>query len=283
MRRELSIVENCLHIKEKHGKNTAFYFPISASQNSADQLKATEMIEKYLIEKGEKQLCFCYVNDELLGEILHLYKNNIKLKNSRRWRDYLYLNESFFEYKGKKLSGQKSHVKAFKKEYPDYEVKEFKSGDEKKLLGFLDEFAQKFSNDGSKYAKIELKRTKKIIDKIATLNLLCVYIQVKQKVVALSIGEKIGDTLICHVEKALRGYSGAYPMMASEFSKMYKDATFLNREDDAGDLGLRTSQTQYKPLNVLNNHAVLLNSKFAQCKKITTIKRERVGMKKINK
>ena len=73
------------------------------------------------------------------------------------------------------------------------------------------------------------------------------------KIAAISIGEVIGDTLIIHIEKALKKYDGIYPAMYQGFvklisSKVSKNLEYVNREDDSGDEGLRISKMQYTGL-----------------------------------
>ena len=67
----------------------------------------------------------------------------------------------------------------------------------------------------------------------------------------MSLAEKCGDTLIIHVEKALYSHQGAYPTLVQAFAAHFGgDCTYINREDDAGDQGLRTSKLQYLPVRL---------------------------------
>jgi hypothetical protein len=77
-------------------------------------------------------------------------------------------------------------------------------------------------------------------------------------VVALTCGEKVKNTFIVHVEKALTKYSGVYPTMANLFIKdvINKGFSEINREEDCGDVGLRTSKLQYHPKEIRNKYFV---------------------------
>ena len=69
-----------------------------------------------------------------------------------------------------------------------------------------------------------------------------------EKLIALSLAERCGDTLIIHIEKALYSYTGVYPTLVQAFADAFGgDCQWLNREDDAADKGLRTSKRQYGP------------------------------------
>ena len=68
------------------------------------------------------------------------------------------------------------------------------------------------------------------------------------RLIALSLAEKCGDTLIIHIEKALYSYTGVYPTLVQAFATAFGDGCqWINREDDAADRGLRTSKLQYGP------------------------------------
>ena len=81
-------------------------------------------------------------------------------------------------------------------------------------------------------------------------------LKVGGEVVGFSFGEVVGDTLIVHCEKANTDYAGAYPMLVKLFSSEYgKDCEFINREEDCGEEGLRTSKLSYHPVELIQKHA----------------------------
>lgn len=70
------------------------------------------------------------------------------------------------------------------------------------------------------------------------------------RVVAYTIGEPVNsDTFIIHIEKAFTEFRGAYPAIAHEFLA-HEAACFkyVNREDDAGNEGLRKAKMSYHPV-----------------------------------
>ena len=77
-------------------------------------------------------------------------------------------------------------------------------------------------------------------------------------IVAMAMGEVIGDTLFVHVEKARRDYPGAHQMIVREFARAHTggEVQFINREDDSGDPGLRTSKLSYQPVELLDKATV---------------------------
>ena len=73
-----------------------------------------------------------------------------------------------------------------------------------------------------------------------------------------AIGEKSGDTLFVHVEKANLEYRGAYQVIVNEFAKqnISEDILYINREDDAGDENLRISKLSYHPCDIIKKYTV---------------------------
>jgi RimJ/RimL family protein N-acetyltransferase len=104
------------------------------------------------------------------------------------------------------------------------------------------------------------------------------YLSVDGKIIAMSIGEVVGQTLIVHIEKALTEYAGAYPTMASEFAKAFanENVKLINREEDCGEKGLRTSKLQYQPLEVKDKNMVAVKTLFDKILSPVSLKTERL-------
>ena len=82
------------------------------------------------------------------------------------------------------------------------------------------------------------------------------------KVVAFTVAEIIGDTLIVHIEKMNHDVSGAgesiNKLFAAEMLMRYPGLKYINREDDAGDPGLRKAKQSYHPVAMLRKFNVTL-------------------------
>ena len=70
-----------------------------------------------------------------------------------------------------------------------------------------------------------------------------------EKIVAFTVGEELcKDTFVVHIEKAFADVQGAYPMINQQFVEHEcMDYTYVNREDDAGEEGLRKAKLSYRP------------------------------------
>lgn len=267
---EYAEYNNTLILKEiSDYHEEAFYYPLGDDQDGA----LTE-IETYCI-KNAKQLCFCCVEDAIIERLTERY-DSVSISFERDWCDYVYLAEQFRTYAGKKLSGRRNHVNKFKKLYPNYEFKKITEQDKPRIKEFLAEYNSRGSS-GHFTEQKEREKVFELLDNSAELDQLAGYVQVDGKIIAFSMGERIKDTLIVHVEKALTEYDGVYPLMAQEFVKAFGDgATYVNREEDCGDQGLRTSKLQYRPIEIKKKNFVVVHTLFDKIKCPVEIKTERL-------
>ena len=81
-------------------------------------------------------------------------------------------------------------------------------------------------------------------------------------------------------KKALYGYEGVYPATVQEFARCYAvdGVRYLNREDDAGDRGLRTSKLQYLPCKLAEKFCFDVKNELEDLDEIPTLKTERLTL-----
>ncbi len=272
---DFAIISDTLIMKESCSEyKDVFYYPMGK-----DQLLGLRQIESYC-RKNFMQLEFCCI-DDAHAQILKDRYFDVNIYHDCDWDDYIYTAEQFKTYSGKKLSGQRNHVNKFKKLYPNYEFKVVQSGDIPRIESFLEEYKLNPNVTGDALEEVEM--AKEYLQNVFNLSSLAGIIVVDGKVVALSIGEVVGDTLIVHVEKGLMGYAGVYPTIASEFAKAFagEGVKYINREEDCGDLGLRTSKTQYHPIEIKKKNAVKVNTLFDRLPKSFELKTDRLTITQI--
>lgn len=184
------------------------------------------------------------------------YGERMRAQTHRDWADYIYKPENFRAYAGKSLHAQRNHVNRFWREHRAAEVVPVTQVLLPACLEFLDAYtAENDPTDAGAVAETEGARDLLLLGE--SLGQMAYCIAEQGRIAALTIGERVGDTLVIHVEKALSAYSGAYPAMAQGFVRAVGETVaFVNREDDAGDAGLRYSKTNYRPLYLLDKYAI---------------------------
>jgi hypothetical protein len=178
-------------------------------------------------------------------------------KEVRDWFDYLYPVEQMIHFAGKKLAGQRNHRNAFLKQFPQWEFAAVNSGSLPELKAFMARYREENEKD-SFYFRKEMEAVFEVLDHYEVYDFLGGMIRVNGEIVAASFGEIVGDTMYVHIEKALRSFRGAYPMITSQFLHYYfqDGLLFVNREEDMGDEGLRYSKSAYHPCCLLKKYII---------------------------
>ena len=277
---DFAIVENCAVFREFYQGRTYFHFPMELEEGQS--IKALDTLEKYCRENNIRIHYTC-VPREKMCIMIERYGMEMRITNHRRWRDYLYNAEDFKLYPGKKFSGQRNHVNKFKKNYPQYKFITLKGDDAARIYEFLKRFEVRQISKGTVMAREELEGVYELLPHIDELELKVGALEVDGQIVAMSMGEQCGNQLIIHVEKALTDYEGAYPTMAQEFARHYAvdGVNYINREDDAGDPGLRKSKLQYNPIGLVDKYDIFPRRAIERVTHIPYISTERLTIKEI--
>lgn len=237
-------VAGCLVIRSDYGRGESFDYPVPGPEG--DEEAALCAIERYCIEQGVPPR-FSVVPESRIALLLARYPY-VHVSHTRAWNDYIYYKEDLQLFSGRRYSGQRNHIKKFRKLCPDAVFRSLTKEDAAAVDRFWADFAAEFPKGNNRNALNELEYAKKMLKLVNRPWFLTGGIFDGERLIALSMGEKCGDTLIIHIEKALYSYAGVYPTLTQAFANAFGDGVrYLNREDDAADKGLRTSKLQYGP------------------------------------
>ena len=245
---EIAAYEGGVIVKDRLFGEELFALPRGEARE-----EGLRLIEEYVCRTGG-ELVFSSVDDEEYAFLASRYPV-VEVKSHRDYADYLYLAEDMRTFAGKRFHGQRNHVNRFTHDYPNYVFSRFGKEELPRIYAFLEE--HKALAPRSKDELTEYDCCVRLLDAFDELDLCAAKIEVDGKIVAFSVGEVFNDTLIIHVEKALPSYNGVYPTMCTLFAREFSQGlTYINREDDAGDPGLRVSKTQYHPVRMLDKRRV---------------------------
>jgi hypothetical protein len=226
-----------------HGK-WIFDYPVPGPEG--DEEAALAEIEAVCVEHGQVPF-FTVVPENRVCSLLARYPY-VQVSNIRTWRDYVYYRQDLQLFAGRRYSGQRNHIKKFRTQWPDAEVRRLTAADFGAIDRFWKDYEAEFPKGGNEKARDELKLAKKMLRMIDKKWFIAGGMFDGGKLIALSLAEKCGETLIIHIEKALYSYTGVYPTFVQAFADQFGDGCqWVNREDDAADRGLRTSKLQYGP------------------------------------
>jgi len=233
-------------------------------------------IEEWCMENGVAP-AFCSVPLWERDHMMDRYPY-VSVIRDRIWQDYLYRAEDLSTFAGRRYSGQRNHINKFRKLYPQAVYRRLTPEDKDLLEAFWEEFHQVFNKDNA-LAKRELCKARQLCRQIGKSWVKAGAIELDGKLIAISLGELCGETLICHVEKGLPQYEGVYPTIVQAFASDYaQEAVWINREDDAGDRGLRTSKLQYLPADMGQKIFIKTRCELSELEEIPELTTERLTL-----
>lgn len=268
------IFENFLLLRERYAGKEYYYYPISIEGSEEGEIRALEAIEEDCRDKNLR-LHFTNVPEEKLLFLLKRYGRDCAVNDRRRWRDYLYETKDFQEYGGKEHAKKRNHVRKFLSLYPNWEFRPLESSDFSELREFLKRLSPAQTEKGT-IAREEMEETLKLLPEIQPFGLLAGILRVEGEIAGFSVGEICGDMLIIHIEKADRKFEGVYPFLSQQFALRFGSVRYLNRMDDAGDLGLRKSKLQSSPCRLVSKYTLLPRRAIDEMRALPEIKTDRL-------
>ena len=154
----------------------------------------------------------------------------------------------------------------FLKTYGNWSFRTISKEDIGQVEAFLDRYAAGREKAAASFHE-DLAKTREVLHNYDTYDMLGGMLLVDGQIVGFSLGEVVGDTLFTHIEKADRDYQGCYQMLVAQYAQQFagEGVHFINREDDAGDLGLRTSKLSYHPVTLLEKYTVTVDEPCKFC------------------
>jgi hypothetical protein len=168
----------------------------------------------------------------------------VRVTEDRNNFDYLYLRSDLAELGGKKFHKKKNLVNAFRNAYPDHAMRFLEPSLIPQALDVLDRWRADRGEAGDYEAAREALRL------FGRLKLRGAIFYVNGAPAGWCLGESIakGRSFAIHFEKAVDGIKGIYQYMNQAFAaSLPRFFTYLNREQDLGDEGLRQAKETYRP------------------------------------
>jgi hypothetical protein len=184
------------------------------------------------------------------------------IKPLRSTWDYIYRVSDLIELKGSKLQSKRNHINRFMREN-DWRYETLTPANLEECIdmnAYWEENNMRRDPAGLSNEEIAIQRA---FDQFQALRLEGGLLRSNGKVVAYTLGERLNSNTFCtHIEKADREINGAYPMMNHEFAVNHLQGyTYVNREEDMGNPGLRRSKLSYHPAILLAKY----RAEYVQC------------------
>ena len=273
---EFAESHGCLVVLNHSAHHGAMFdFPIPLP-GEGDADAALDEIDAWCVEKGVPP-SFGVVPESERERLMKRYPYTT-VDNDRLWQDYFYRAEDLSTFAGRRYSGQRNHINKFRKLYPGAVYRELTAADRAAVEDFWHEFHKVFNKENAE-AKMEVCYARRIMEQAGVEWAKTGCVELDGKIIAIALAEICGDTLVCHIEKALPQYEGVYPFMVQSFAAANSGGlTWINREDDAGDRGLRTSKLQYLPAFLEPKVRILARNELFRLDTVPVLKTERLTL-----
>ncbi len=169
--------------------------------------------------------------------------------------DYIYHREDLLQLRGKKYQAKRNFISRFLRN-ADWSYERMDPTDSERCARQLAECLQMNRQwcleNGCRHNQSLHQETcagRKVLQHFQSLGLRGGILRLNGEMVAYTIGEPLNeDTFIVHIEKAFSRIDGAYPMINRSFVEAESSGMlYINREDDAGQEGLRKAKLSYHP------------------------------------
>lgn len=242
---ELVTVDGHVAVAEHCGRNLCFS-PAAGAPDTVPTVHA-------LLDAYGTPLRLCPISEDEKAPLEAAFGDRIRFDANDGAADYIYNAADLRQFCGKSYHTQKNHVNAFLREHPDYRFEPLTAESEAALAAFFDAYTAA-DDDDSASAKEEIAACRCILPLLGVLPLDTRLLTDGGRILGFTVMEKIGDTLMIHIEKGLPAVRGVYPMLVTLEANAYPDVRFVNREEDDGNEGLRRSKQSYHPVRLLQKY-----------------------------
>jgi hypothetical protein len=173
--------------------------------------------------------------------------------------DYIYLSEDLILLQGRKYHRKRNHIKQFKEKYT-YQYHPLTPELISDCLRLETEWCDLRQCEVIPGLHNESIAIKEAFTHFEALGVKGGVITINDRVEAFTLGEPLNqDTVVIHIEKANPAFDGLYPMINQAFlENHWSGYTYVNREQDLGEEGLRKAKESYFPHKMINKYTITL-------------------------
>ena len=175
--------------------------------------------------------------------------------HAENYTEYLYLRENLAELRGTRYHGKRNHISQFWRAYPEAYIQPLIPENAAFALEIADQWLAGRSDPEAPSLLYERSCIAEACENMETLGLSGLLLYADDRPVGMTMVSEISSGIFdIHYEKVIPDYPHAWSVVANEMAKCLTNARYLNREEDLGENGMRTSKQSYRP--------DLLNEKF---------------------
>lgn len=244
----MALADDTLYIsggREDNLSVRAFALPLGGTE-------FTEEIEQ-LMDYAGGEVWFSAIPEDRLHLFAGLDHEVTVEELGPEWSDYLYDIQTFAHLTGGAMKKKRNHVNRYMADHPDAHLVPLT---EEWLPGCL-ELLARCGHDRTPTGTAEYDAVEEMLLRWGDYEPWFTgrVLVAGGEVAGFTVGETKGDTLHVHVERADHTQSGSNETLASEYAREMLARNprlrYVNRQDDAGDPGLRAGKESWHPLRLL--------------------------------
>lgn len=250
---KFSRLKGFLCLLSDQGENS-FFFPLIGE---GDVLECYRILLQYL-ERRVALPKITRVPEDLVDRI-DWKAEGFVAEFDRAQSDYVYLAEDLIKLQGRKYHRKRNHIKQFKEKY-SYQYIPLTSEWISECLRLETEWCDLRHCEAIPGLLNESIAIKEALTHFEAFGLKGGAILIDGKVEAFTLGEPLNqNTVVIHIEKANPAYEGLYSLISQAFlENEWSGYTYVNREQDLGEEGLRKSKESYFPHHMVNKYTIRL-------------------------
>ena len=248
---KISCFQNFICLLSDNGGKSFFFPPIG----EGDMIKCYRMLFQFLEERGVSKKITRV--PEIVWAQIDWKSEGFVAELDRDQSDYIYLTQDLIQLQGRKYHRKRNHIKQFKDKY-SYQYIPLTSDWIPECLQLETGWCDLRHCEDTPGLANESIAIKEAFTHFETLGVKGGAILIDGKLEAFTLGESLNrDTVVIHIEKANPTYEGLYPMINQAFLEhQWSDYTYVNREQDLGEEGLRKAKESYFPHHMAHKYIV---------------------------
>jgi hypothetical protein len=252
---EWSIMEERLICIGKDERGGAFALPPIGPPSRAgvtravlSHLERERSAQRPAVERADRRLV-----EELAAS------GDFVIEEAREHFDYVYASADLVTLAGRKYHSKRNFINHFRMEY-DFIYEPIEPSHISACLDLSDRWCRARRCEDDQGLMGEWGAVREALENFRELELLGGAIVIDDKVQAFTLGEALNeDTAVIHVEKADPDIRGLYAVINQQFCEhALAGFSYINREQDLGDEGLRKAKESYFPERMEQKYRVAL-------------------------
>ena len=176
------------------------------------------------------------------------YPDCFTFTHAKDYTEYLYLQENLATLRGSRYHGKRNHIAQFWRACPDAYIQPLIPENAAFALEIADKWLSARSDPNDASLQYERNCIAEAAANVEALGISGLLLYADGQPIGMTMVSEISEGIFdVHFEKVIPDYPHAWPVVANEMAKCLSGALYLNREEDLGEHGMRTSKQSYRP------------------------------------